>query len=101
MAEKGKSEVIVYDEIFHNLTVGKEREELYGFLYNFCEALANYLRRTPDLKRIQHLYNKLAWQYGSWYVCMVLNVVALISRFGNPKGILKRMNTVRWRLKGK
>ena len=100
-AEKGKSEVIVYEEILHNLTEGKERDELYGFLYNFSEVLANYLRCTPELKRIQREYKHLAWQYGCWYVCMVLTVVAVISRFGNPMGILKKMNALRWILKGK
>lgn len=100
-AERGKSEVIVYDEILHNLTAGKEREELYGFLYNFSEILAKYLRCTLELKRIQREYRQMAWQHGCWYVCLVLTIIAVISRFCNPMGILKKLNTVRWRLKGK
>ena len=62
LVEKGKSEVKVYGEILNNLTLGKERHELYGFLYNFCEVLAYYLRCTPELKGIQRKYMHLAWQ---------------------------------------
>ena len=101
LVKKGESAVKVYDEILHNLTEGKERDELYGFLYNFCEVLANYIRCTPELKRILQTYKQLALKYGSLYVYMVLTVVATISRFGNPMGILKKMNSVRWRIKGK
>ena len=99
LAEKGKSEVKVYDEILHNLTIGKERGELYGFLYNFSEVLANYLRCTPELNRIQREYRQISLQFGCWYVCLVLTIVAVISRFGNPMGILKKMNSVRWKVK--
>lgn len=101
ITERGKSEVIVYDEILHNLTAGKERDELYGLLYNFCEVLANYMRCTPELKRIQREYRQVAWQHGCWYVCLVLTIVAVISRFGNPMVILKKLNMVRWWIRGK
>ena len=101
LVRKGECAVKVYDEILHNLTEGKERDELYGFLYNFCEVLANYIRCTPELKRILQTYKKLALKYGSLYVYMVLTVVATISRFGNPMGILKKLNSLRWRIKGK
>ena len=101
LEEKGKSEVIIYEEILHNLTVGKEREELYGFLYNFCEVLANYLRCTPELKHIQRGYRQVAWKYGCWYVYVVLTIVTVISRLGNPSKILGWLNDMRWEVKRK
>lgn len=41
----------------------------------------------------------VAWQYGCRYVCMVLTIVAVISRLVNPMGILKKMNAIRCSVK--
>ena len=92
---------IMFDEILQNLTTKHECEEINGYLYYFIKRYVSYGKIVPEFKETIRLYWNKAKQYHCWYAYLVLNVVAVISRFSNPMGILKTMNTVRWLMKGK
>lgn len=86
---KGKSYVAIFDEILNNLTIGKEKEELEGYRCTISMVLANYYRDVPELNTVVRLYKNQTKQYGSWSAYFVITIVAFISRFSNPMGILK------------
>lgn len=90
---------IIFDEIFHNLTVGREREEIEGFLYYFIKRYVSYVKIAPALKGTIRLYRAKAKQYHCWYVCLVLFVIGVIGHLGNLSSILECMNKIRWKLK--
>ena len=92
---------IIFDEIFHNLTVGREREEIEGFLYYFIKRYVSYVKIAPALKDTIRLYRAKAKENHCWYVCVVLFFIGVIGNFGNPSCVLERMNRIRWKLKKK
>ena len=95
----GGSYVVIYDEILNNLTMGKEKGELKGLQSTFCMVLANYYRCTPELLPVVKLYKRQAKHYNCWNTVLILTIVALVSRFGNPLGLLKLLNGLRWKFK--
>lgn len=97
--KKGKAYSEIFNEILHNLTQGKEKEELKGYLSTFCSVLAKYLRCVPDLRPVLRLYKKTARQYGCWSEYFTISAVAFVSRFGNPYGTLLTLDKLRWRIK--
>ena len=92
---------IMFNEILQNLTIDHEREEINGYLYYFIKRYVSYVKVVSEFKETIRLYEAKAKQHGCWYVCLVLTMVAVISHFGNPMEILKKMNSVRWRIRGK
>ena len=98
---EGNSFQIIFDDILHHLTPGKEKFELQNYLYMFCKRYLTFVDVVPSFRQTGKLYRERAKQYGCWYVCLVLTMVAVISHFGNPMEILKKMNSVRWRIRGK
>ena len=90
---------IIFNEIFHNLTESKEREEIEGFLYYFIKRYVSYVKIVPVLKETIRLYRNKAKQYHCWYVCVVLFVIGVIGHLGNPSCLLEWMNEIRWKLK--
>lgn len=97
--KKGQAYAEIFNEILHNLTSGKEQSELKGYQSTFCSVLANYYRCVPDLRPVLRLYKKLVKHYGCWLVYFTISIVALTSRFGNPKGMLNKIDKLRWKLK--
>ena len=92
---------IMFDEILQNLTTEHECEEINGYLYYFIKRYVSYVKVVPEFKNTIRFYKAKAKQHHCWYVFVVLTIIAVISRFCNPMGILKKLNTIRWRLKGK
>ena len=88
---KGQSYVRIFDEILHNLTMGKEKEELNGYRYTFSRVLADYYRAVPELKMVIQLYKNLAKQYSCWLTYLTITSIAIISHFGNPMCVLKKL----------
>ena len=98
---EGRDYGIIYSDMLHHLTSGRESKELNRYVNDFCKCYLRHKAMIPTYKELHRIFTKSAWQYGCWYVCMVLTVVAVISRLGNPMEILKTMNMVRWMMKGK
>jgi glycosyltransferase involved in cell wall biosynthesis len=92
---------IMFNEILQNLTIDHEREEINGYLYYFIKRYVSYVKVVSEFKETIRLYEAKAKQHGCWYVYMVLAAIGVISHFGNPMEILKKMNSVRWRIRGK
>lgn len=97
-AKLGQSNANIFDEILHHLTPGKERDELKGYQTTFCTVLAKYFRCTPVLKPVLRVYQKSAKQYGCQSVYYTISAVALVSRFGNPMGLLSKLYELRGKL---
>ena len=95
----GENFKIVYDEILHNLTTGKEKDELRGHLYFFCKTYLQRIKPFPEFRETLDLFIDQARFNGCWYECIVLSIIAVISKFGNPLIILKPMNNLRWKLR--
>ena len=98
MKKMGQSYAIIYDEMLHCLTPGKEKGELKGLLPTFCAMLASYYRCAPEMKPVVRLYKRQARRYGCWPAYLTLVVIAPVCRFGNPSGILMRLNHLRLKL---
>lgn len=95
----GKSWSIIYNEILHNLTPGREGKELSRNVEGFCRRYLKYKAEFPVYTTLYDLYRKQARRYGCWYVYAVLILVRAFSWFGNPTVILKSL--VVWRGKMK
>lgn len=94
----GESNLQIYQEILNNLTPGREQQELSGYVYGFCKPYCLYLDRVPELKDVYQLYLNQAGRFGCWYVCLILNVVGMLRKMGNPMGVLKWLHAIRWKL---
>lgn len=90
---------VMFDEILLNLSAGKERGEIEGFLYYFIRRYVSYVKNVPAFRNCLRLYKAKAKKNGCWYAYSVLVVGGIIGRFGNPSGLLDWMNNMRWRLK--
>lgn len=93
--------VTSFNEILNNLSEAYERDEINGFLYYFIKRYVSYVRMVPEFKETTRLYKAQAVLYHCWKVYLVLSITSILGRFGNPLGLLEKLNTVRWRLKGK
>lgn len=90
---------VSFDEIFNNLTVGREKEEIKGYLYYFIKRYVSFIKTVPSFKNTIRLYKAKAKQYHCWYVYIVLFATGLVGHLGNPSKILERMNQLRWKFK--
>ena len=90
---------IVYKDILHNLTSGKEIDEIRGYLYIFCKTYMECVKSFPEFRETLDLYISRARFYGCRYECIVLSIIAMISKFGNPLFIFEPMNNLRWKVK--
>ena len=95
LEKRGSHFVIIYDEILHNLTIGKEQEELNGYLINFCRLLATYKRTVPEFKRILGLYKELAKHYGCRLTILTLSVFGTLCEVCNPYNFLVKLYWLR------
>lgn len=87
-----------FNEIFNNLTEGREQEELKGYLYYFIKRYVSYVKIAPALKDTIKLYKTRTKQYKCWYEYMVLFVTSIFGRLGNPSRVLEWMNRIRWKI---
>ena len=96
---EGNSFQILFDDILHHLSPGKEKFELQNYLYMFCKRYLAFVDVVPSFHQTGKLYRKCAKQYGCWYVYMVLIAIGVIGHLGNPSKILGWLNTMRWKWK--
>lgn len=96
---EGISYGIVYDYILHHLMTGREDKELNRYVNDYCKCYIRHKATIPVYKGLHKLYQKKAWQFGCWHVFMVLTIISIISRFGNPSKLLGWLNNMRWRVK--
>lgn len=89
----------MFDEILHNLTAGKERVEIEGYLYYFIRRYVSYVKIVPAFKETLRLYKEKARQYSCWYVYSILTIAGIVGGLGNPLGLLDWMNNMRWKNK--
>ena len=94
----GVSNQLMYDEILHHLTPSNEHTELSGLVYAFCRFYCQYVNEVPTLYETYRLYRQQAKRFNCWYVYIILLLVGVVRRLGNPMGILKLLHTIRWRL---
>lgn len=97
--KKGENYKSVYDEILNNLTKGKEKSELRGHLYIFCKEYVQCVKLFPEFRETLDLYFYQARLNKCWYECVVLGIIAIISKLGNPIIILEPLNVLRWKVK--
>lgn len=94
----GKSYHIIYQDILNHLTRGHEKTELSGYAYGFCKPYCIYVNEVPALKDTYNLYRQLAKRFKCWCVYILLTLVGVVRRLGNPMILLKLLHTIRWRL---
>lgn len=97
--ESMRSYTVIFDEIFHNLTIEREQEEINGFLYYFIKRYVSYVKIVPEFKDTIHIYISRAWQYHCWKVYIILFFIRVFGDLGNPSWLMVRMNRIRWRIK--
>ena len=95
----GISYEIIYDEILHHQTAGRESKELTCYLKNFCKFYLKHKTTIPAYKDLHGLYRMQSRQFGCWYAYLVLIVVGVIGYFGNPAGFLRWLNAMRRKVK--
>lgn len=93
--KQGHSYSIIYNEILDTLTPGKEKEELYGYLYNFSFAIASYKKSASELNPVYHKYKKMVKKYGSGYYSLILSVANMMSIIGINPELLRTLNKIR------
>lgn len=93
------SYVVIFEEIFHHLTEGREQEELKGLLYYFIKRYVSFVKIVPAFKDTISLYKTKAKQFNCWYVYFVLFVTGTVGRIGKPSAFLEWLNALRWRIK--
>ena len=95
----GRSYAIIYNDILHNLTQGREKSELAYCAERFCKHYLKQKTKTPEYIILYKLYLKLAMQNRSMYSCSVLVFVRIVGLFGNPYRLMLMLHTMRWNVK--
>ena len=96
---KGSSFRIIYDEILHNLTPGRESDELKRYVDGFCYAYVRNRTTIPGYNDLYTLYWNLAKKYSCIYAIMILRIMGLIGYWGNTQKALRILNSIRWKVK--
>lgn len=99
--KQGNSYAIIYNEILDSLTPGKERGELYGYLYNFSYAIVSYKKFAPELTPVYRKYKKMVRKYGTFYYGFVLSAANILSFLGVTPQLLQTLNKVRRKMNNK
>ena len=97
--ESMRAYTVIFDEIFHNLTVEREQEEIKGFLWYFIKRYVSYVKKVPEFKDTIRLYKSKAWQFHCSKVYIALSITIIMGQLGNPKGVLEWLNALRWKWK--
>lgn len=92
----GQNYAVVFAEILHNLTPGKEAEELKGYVPTYSVILAQYRRSAPELAPVTSMYKDMARHFGCRKEYIILSSVAFASRFCNPYGVLRILDKLPW-----
>lgn len=90
---------VIFDEILHHLTPGREREEIKGFLYYFIKRYVSYVKIVPAFKNTIKLYRAKARQYHCWYENAMLFATGIVGSIGNPFSLLAFLNGIRWKVR--
>lgn len=93
----GNSYQTIYNDILLHLTSGKESKELNGYVLRFSKAYCEYCDLVPAFRDTYRLYQKNARKYGCWKVLACLCAIGVIRKLGIPKGVLRRINIIRWK----
>lgn len=94
----GESHVVIYADILNHLTRGKEKAELTYCVERFCKHYLTYKDTMTMYKSLHGLFTEQAKEYRCWYAYMVLMVVAMMGKMGNPMKLLSALHAVRWKL---
>lgn len=97
----GDDYVEVYNEILDNLTIGKEREELMGYLYNFSYQIVTYKKAIPELKYVYDRYYAKTKEFCGWYAKTVLLISSMLGSAKISPRILEVSNKLRVILKSR
>lgn len=77
----GCSWKIIYDDILHNLTPGKERNELAYYAGGFCNSYLKYKQMIPSYKEVSELYHKEVRHYHCCKAFVKLLFVKILGSF--------------------
>lgn len=94
----GRSYMIIFDDILHHLTIGREKKELNYCAERFCKHYLNSKKKFPAYKSLYRLYLKLTLQYHSLYANIVLVFIGVLGLFGNPMTFLLLLHSLRWKM---
>ena len=95
----GKSYWIIYNDILHHLTEGRESKELKRYVEGFGVCYLNFKSAVPAYRELLRLYRRYARVYRCWYAFLLLIAFGIIGHIGNPSGFLKKLNSLRWKIK--
>lgn len=96
---RGTSFWIIYDDILHHLTAGRESRELKRYVEGFGFCYLNFKSVVPAYRDLFRLYRKRAREYRCWYANMLLTAFGIIGYFGIRSGFLGKINALRWKIR--
>lgn len=94
----GNSFRVIYDEILHHLTKGRERIELNRYVMGFCKCYYKNVEDIPAYEDILVLFLTQAKSHRSWSCFIILAFVDFIGHFGHPLGLLRFLKSVRLKI---
>lgn len=96
---QGMSYRIIYDDILHHLTVGREDKELARYVEGFSFFYLKNKETIPEYKTLFSQYRVFSKKYQCWYARMLLTIVGFIGLCGNQSHLLSQMNVARQKVR--
>ena len=90
---------IIYDEILHNLTAGREQLELNRFVEGFCRRYLEHKDTIPMYKTLMREYKKCSKQNRMKTVQIKLEFASVLGYIPRSVGFLRMMSKVRSMMK--
>ena len=94
-SEEGSNYMVVYDDIIHNLTKGREKKEIRRYMKDFCKCSLAYGTMFPYYKKLHKFFLIKSLRFFSWKSSFVLASTGLIGCFKNPSTVFNRLNGLR------
>lgn len=96
---KGDSYKSIYYEILANLTPRRENKDLERYVTGFCKCYLDFKSSIPEYYDLHREFMERSKHHDCWSVYLILVTIRIIGYFGNPSGILRCLNALRWKWK--
>ena len=95
---EGNSYSFIFNDFLNHLTPGREKIELCGNFHLFGRIYSQYYKDIPAFSDLHSLYRKQVWRYDCGKVYVLLSILGIMRKFGNPIKFIKWLHSIKFKI---